>query len=153
MIKFLRTREKYGPFSNFSKHAIIVSEEEWSTTEAWYQAEKFTDLLIREYIRTAPTPKEAKNRAYEYPDKVRPDWENVKIGIMRDAVHYKITAHPEIKDLLLSTGDEELVEDNKKDQFWGIGNGTGQNWLGKLWMELREELKQAEARKLPYDLC
>lgn len=47
-----------------------------------------------------------------------------------------------LKEMLLATGDEELVEENAwGDQYWGVCNGDGQNKLGKILMRAREELK------------
>ena len=51
-------------------------------------------------------------------------------------------ADPELRNLLLATGDEELIEGNYwGDTYWGVCNGVGQNKLGKLLMQVREEIK------------
>jgi len=69
------------------------------------------------------------------------DWEEVKDGIMLDALRLKFTQHSELKELLLSTGDEEIIEDSPIDSYWGCGSdGEGKNMLGKLLMKLRSEL-------------
>jgi ribA/ribD-fused uncharacterized protein len=61
---------------------------------------------------------------------------------MREAIRFKFTNHEDIKEILLSTGEDELVEDSPIDYYWGIGaDGTGKNMLGKLLMELRTDLK------------
>jgi len=73
--------------------------------------------------------------------KVRPDWEQVKLEIMYKALEAKFTQNPKLKKLLLSTGDAKLIENNPKDDFWGIGvDKTGENHLGKLLMKLRDTL-------------
>jgi hypothetical protein len=81
-----------------------------------------------------------------YPDvTIRPDWEQVKVSEMRRALRAKFDRiyRPGLCDMLLSTGNLEIVEANPRDSFWGAGpDGTGQNKLGNLLMELRAQLRQ-----------
>ena len=73
---------------------------------------------------------------------LRPDWEAVKDDVMRVAVRAKFTQHEELRELLLSTGDEALVEHTTNDAYWGDGgDGSGKNMLGKILMEVRAELR------------
>ena len=61
-------------------------------------------------------------------------------GIVRD----KFTRNPELKRLLLATGDAVLIEGNTwGDRFWGVDKrtGKGENHLGLILMDIREELK------------
>lgn len=153
MIKFWKTREAYGFLSNFSKHSILVDGKMYSTTEHYYQSKKFTDPAFQEVVRLLKTAREAKDIAsgdkpymvdgvqVEMP-KLRPDWETVKYGIMKDALRYKAQQHDGIRHDLLATGEEVLAEDTPYDYIWGLGvDGTGKNLLGKAWMEIREELR------------
>lgn len=74
---------------------------------------------------------------------LRPDWNEVKVSIMRNVLALKFRQNPDLREKLLATGEAELIEGNHwKDTFWGVCNGVGENWLGKLLMELREELKK-----------
>lgn len=76
---------------------------------------------------------------------LRKDWESVKITIMLEVLYAKFTQHPELKSLLLSTEEKEIVEHTTKDSFWGDGgDGSGKNMLGKCLMKIREILKQKE---------
>lgn len=64
---------------------------------------------------------------------------------MRDAVRAKFTQHDELKALLLSTGNALLVEHTENDSYWGDGgDGSGKNRLGRILMQIRDELKDAE---------
>jgi hypothetical protein len=49
-------------------------------------------------------------------------------------------------ELLLNTGDLPIVEQSRKDRFWGAvpveGKLVGANVLGRLLMELRETVRQ-----------
>jgi predicted NAD-dependent protein-ADP-ribosyltransferase YbiA (DUF1768 family) len=54
-------------------------------------------------------------------------------------------AHPELQELLLATGDQEIQEGNNwNDRFWGVCDGEGENILGKLLMGLRRSLREDE---------
>jgi len=49
---------------------------------------------------------------------------------------------PELRKLLLETGEHELIEGNNwGDRFWGVVDGVGDNHLGKLLMKIRAELR------------
>ena len=82
---------------------------------------------------------------------VRRDWESVKVGIMRAAVLAKFTQHAKLRDLLLSTGNATIVEHTENDDYWGDGgDGTRKNMLGRILMNVREQLqKDAAALRLP----
>jgi predicted NAD-dependent protein-ADP-ribosyltransferase YbiA (DUF1768 family) len=42
---------------------------------------------------------------------------------------------------LAATANAELVEGNRhRDRFWGVWGDKGQNWLGRILMEVRAEL-------------
>ena len=63
-------------------------------------------------------------------------------AVMRRAVLKKFETHADIRALLLSTGDEKLVEKTTDDHYWGVGtNGTGKNRLGQILMEVRQILR------------
>jgi ribA/ribD-fused uncharacterized protein len=73
---------------------------------------------------------------------LRPDWEEVKDDVMREAVLAKFIQHPEIREVLLGTGNALLVEHTKNDSYWGDGgHGHGKNMLGIILMEVRERLR------------
>lgn len=83
--------------------------------------------------------------AQEHKSYQRSDWDQVKVGYMRRILHAKADQHEYVRRKLLGTGDRELVENSWRDDFWGWGpNRDGQNMLGKLWMEVRAELRAAE---------
>jgi ribA/ribD-fused uncharacterized protein len=80
--------------------------------------------------------------------KLRRDWEAVKVGIMRKAVMAKFTQHEELRTLLLSTADAKIVEHAENDNYWGNGgDGSGKNMLGRILMQVREELRQSAGAK------
>ena len=143
-INFYRSTDDYGEFSNFSRHSIWLDGARWPTSEHYFQAQKFHDATYRERIRRAPSPMEAANLGRDRRQKLRSDWESVKVEIMRKALQAKFTQHDELKALLLSTGDAKLVEHTTNDNYWGDGgDGRGRNMLGQLLMQVRSELRDA----------
>ena len=133
----------YYMFSNFSSFALEWRGCLWPTSEHAYQAAKFEDSGVSSKIRTALSAHDAKKIAHANADKVRRNWDEIKMDIMEDILRNKLGQNPYIQQKLLETGDMEIVEDSPKDSFWGRGpDWNGENNLGKLWMKLRKELRQ-----------
>jgi ribA/ribD-fused uncharacterized protein len=143
-IYFYSRSSQYGEFSNFSPHGFELDGAFWPTVEHYFQAQKFPGTEHAETIRLAEKPAVAKRLGRSRKVTLRPDWDQVKDDVMRRAVRRKFESHPELRDLLLSTGDEELVENAPGDYYWGCGKtGTGRNMLGKILMEVRASLGAA----------
>lgn len=144
-VLFYSTKGPYGCFSNFSPHSILVKGKRYKTCEHFYQSSKFnpTDLLYAHKIASAKTPKEAALLGRDKKRKLlRPDWEEVKLDVMRSALRHKVEQHEDVKHTLLKTEYRKIVEDSPHDSFWGWGpDQKGENWLGRLWMEIRAELR------------
>jgi len=141
-IYFYSTREQYGCFSNFSPHGFEL-DGWWHTSEHYFQAQKFIGTPYVAHIRQLKTPKEAATMGRNRKLPLRPDWEQVKDDIMRQGVQRKFETHPDIRDILLSTGNELIVENSPTDYYWGCGaDGSGKNMLGQILVEVREILYQ-----------
>jgi ribA/ribD-fused uncharacterized protein len=113
------------------------------TAEHAFQAQKATNAEDFKRILDQPTPSDAKFMARNI--RLREGWDEIKIAVMRRVLEYKFK-DLDLQQWLLDTGDEELIEENWwMDDFWGVddihGLG-GQNWLGKLLMEIRSMLKE-----------
>jgi ribA/ribD-fused uncharacterized protein len=142
-IYFYTTIDQYGCFSNFSRHGFELDGQYWPTAEHYFQAQKFPGTEYQRRIARARTPKEAAQLGRDRSVALRADWESVKDGVMRRAVLRKFETHPDIRAILLGTGDEELVENAPGDYYWGCGaDGTGQNKLGRILMEVRSTLRE-----------
>lgn len=144
-IYFYVEREKpYGCFSNFSAHGFVLDELYWQTSEHYFQAQKFVGTPYLEKIRQLKTPKDAANLGRDRSLPLRPDWEQVKDEVMRRAVLQKFSTHAEIREILLATGNESIVENSPFDYYWGCGkDGSGKNKLGQMLMEVRGILQNA----------
>ncbi len=78
---------------------------------------------------------------------LRTDWERVKDEIMQQAVLQKFKTHADIREILLATGDELIVENSPIDYYWGCGkDGSGKNRLGEILITVREILRQQQNR-------
>ncbi|MWC27338.1 NADAR family protein [Paenibacillus sp. MMS18-CY102] len=140
-IKFYETNKPYGCFSNFSKHPIELDNKRWATVEHYFQAMKFANTSFEEEIRLLRTPMEAAIAGRDRNKPLRKDWEEMKEAIMRRAIAAKCEQHESVRDILVSTGNCLLIEHTKNDSFWGDGgDGSGQNKLGQMLMEIRSEL-------------
>jgi len=140
-ILFYSVGDEFGEFSNFAAFPIKLAGKQWSTSEHYFQAQKFLDATDREQVRLAKTPALAARLGRDRTKKLRPDWDSVRVSIMRQAVEAKFRQHPSLQELLLSTGDAVLVEHTANDDFWADGgDGSGQNMLGRILMEVREVL-------------
>lgn len=134
-------------FSNFSAFAIKKDGEFWMTAEHLYQAEKFTDRRFRNEIQWATSAHAAKMMARIHPELKRPDWDEQKLSVMERILRLKIDQHPYVRQKLIETGDCTMVEDSPKDSFWGRGEDwKGKNHLGRLWMKIREEIRERSVR-------
>jgi ribA/ribD-fused uncharacterized protein len=158
-------KQTYSWLSNFYLSPVKYEGFWFPCSENAYQAKKSSHLSneeIARYIGTENISLNTKNLGYCYFSRikpaeakkmgriipVRPDWETIKVDVMKDIVRLKFTQSSELRKFLLATGDEELVEGNTwHDNFWGdcscnnCRSIKGTNMLGKILMEVREELK------------
>lgn len=133
---------KYYFLSNFYPCEILWEGKVWKTAEHIYQAMRTDHPLHREEILRAPTPGKAKRLGRQAPQ--REDWEEVKDEVMSEIVLQKFKQHKDLRKKLLATGDAELIEENWwGDTYWGVHKGEGDNRLGKILMNTREEIRNA----------
>lgn len=131
---------EYFYLNNFYSSGFHYKDMYYPTVEHFFQSRKTTDSIVSEAIRTAATPYQAAYLGRNC--QLKPNWEHIKIRIMRMALVLKFQQHQYLKGFLLSTGKQELIHGNKhNDTFWGVCNGYGQNKLGILLMELREKFQ------------
>ncbi|KAI8912157.1 hypothetical protein DFJ77DRAFT_467136 [Powellomyces hirtus] len=149
-------------------------DREYCTSEHAFQAAKFLhpeanehSLAFGDEIRKASTPNKARILALQktgggyawrtqlndvilaYKEKgvvIRPDWVNIRDHIMREILLCKFSQNLHCKKVLMGTGDMHLVEHTKRDSYWGDGgDGSGQNRLGELLMEVRDTIRNTNA--------
>jgi hypothetical protein len=144
VIRFYLASDAYGEFSNFARFAITLGGQRWPTSEHYFQAQKFAGTRHEEEIRWARKPRLAAEMGRDRKRPLRADWEAVKDDVMLAALRAKFSQHAQLRALLLSTGDALLVEHTANDRYWGDGgDGSGENRLGRLLMQVRDELRVA----------
>lgn len=125
-------RGKYRFLSNF----YPTPHCPWQTVEHFFQASKALTKAPHKHVLTAPSPSEAKRRGARVI--LRPDWEEIKVDVMRDALALKFAYDSPLANMLLATEHRLLIEGNTwGDTFWGQCKGFGHNMLGVLLMERR----------------
>lgn len=151
---FLKTKEKYGGLSNMAGgFPLRVNGIPIRSTEALYQACRFPHRPeVQRLIIEQKSPMSAKMKSKPHRADSRPDWEHdeVRVKVMRWCLRVKLAQNWEkFSQILLETGDWHIVEQSRKDDFWGAKPMDdqillGANVLGRLLKQLRGELLAAE---------
>lgn len=153
---FRITKERFGGLSNMaSGFPLEVNGIRIWSCEALYQACRFPHLpYVQKLIIRERSPMTAKMVSKPYRKDSRPDWEKINVRVMRWCLRVKLGQNWEtFGSLLLATGHHPIVEESKRDKFWAaepLEDGTlvGGNVLGRLLMELREELRGSHSDHL-----
>lgn len=157
-IHFYRANEKpYGVFSNLYRREIEIAGLRFPTNEHAYQFLKPRDARVRDWLMAAPAPSLVALAAHAMPGgeadpaeimgrtadallgfHIRPGWSLLRYPWMFDCQGAKFEQHADLRELLLSTEDAEIVEAGKIDddagRRWGRVNGKGHNYLGRMLM-------------------
>lgn len=120
---------------------VLFDGEVYSSVEHAFQAAKVSDLEKRKEIRDASSIKEMRKigRSVKLPD----NWVNDRIEVMKKLLQSKFNDNLALKFQLALTGDSDLVQGGMTngDRFWGVDEfGVGENKLGQLLMEVRQEI-------------
>lgn len=134
---------RYLFLSNFYVAPIVIKGIVYASGEHAFNAAKTVDQSERQWVRSAPSPAEAKRRGRKVT--LRAGWdETVRFRAMRSVLHAKFD-DPEMRERLLATGRAYLVEGNVwHDQVWGDCRCAqhrsipGENHLGRMLMEQRD---------------
>jgi len=140
---------EYAFLSNFYEQPIKYFEMTFQTAEHMFNALKTNDITEAYHVMSAPTPGIAKSRGRKVT--LKDNWDDVeRFRAMRRTLGAKFMMNPEMAHKLISTGVTYLEEGNWwHDNVWGVCNcgqwtckGQGQNHLGKMLMELRDDLNK-----------
>lgn len=134
-------RGKYHFLSNFYEAPTEYNGLCYHNNEAAFQAQKcLSDEEKQMFLELEGGQAKRLGRRVS----LRSDWEEVKVTIMEEIVRAKFTQNPDLKEMLLATGNKKLIEGNTwNDTFWGVSlkTGNGKNHLGNILMKVREELR------------
>ncbi len=144
-----------SPFSQWFRCSFTDGGNTFNCAEQFMMHGKavlFDDAEVAEKILTAAHPRDHTalgRKAKSFDDKV---WKRSREQIVLAGNRAKFSQNPELKELLLATKGTELVEASPYDKIWGIGLAAsdprahdpsqwkGQNLLGRILTQLREEL-------------
>lgn len=130
----------YAFLSNFAPVVVEYDGVEYRSVEHAYQAAKTFHDEERRRIARCETAGQAKRMGRTV--HMREDWPEVRIDVMLTLLRRKF-AHPDYRHRLMATESREIVEINGwGDTFWGVCRGNGENHLGKLLMQVREEIRR-----------
>ena len=133
--------------SNFYECPVTYDGLTYRNNEAAFQAQKCINLKDREQFTTLNSS-EAKKLGRRVV--LRKDWEDIKVQVMKEIVTAKFEQNEDLQQKLLDTGDAYLEEGNTwGDRVWGTVNGKGANNLGKILMEVRENIRLEKDK----DIC
>jgi ribA/ribD-fused uncharacterized protein len=151
VVVIFKTKEGFGGLSNMaSGYPLQVNGVRILTSEAMYQACRFPHLPeLQKEIISQHSPMTAKMKSKPHRMESRSDWDKVRFKVMRWCLRVKLAQnYEEFGQLLIATHEKQIVEQSRKDDYWGAKlvdeSGdilVGQNVLGRLLMELREKLK------------
>jgi ribA/ribD-fused uncharacterized protein len=153
---FRKTHEAFGGLSNMaSDFPLVVNRVSIRSSEALYQACRYPKLPdVQKSIIEQKSPMAAKMVGKPFREESRSDWDRARVRIMRWCLRVKLAQNwSAFSALLLSTEDRQIVEDSSRDRFWGAipedeDTLVGDNTLGRLLTELREDLRTPTADAL-----
>ena len=145
-------------FSQWFPAAFTADGDTYATAEHWMMAEKarlFADEAVRQRVLAAKSPGEAKKLGRQVKNFDPARWDEVKFNLVVAGNYHKFSQHPALRDYLLGTGDQVLVEASPVDAIWGNGLAAdhpdaaqparwpGENLLGFALMAVRDQLRTA----------
>ena len=155
-IAFTKVDLPFGWLGNMSNFPIRYEGLLYKNSEALFKCLRFEGFPeIQKKIFIQKSPMAAKMIAKKYKSILSDNGYHFfgaqDVKLMEKVLFEKIRNHPRLKKMLQDTGDSRIIEDCTKrkggsGKFWGAclenGEWVGENMLGKLWMKIRDDLKQ-----------
>lgn len=147
-IKFYKEYGDLGYLASYSNHGFIKNGIYYQTTEHYYQSKKFKEQTVIKKILMAPTPRIASSIGRNRENCLRKNWRLVKNDVMYEAVFYKFFFNLDIRENLLATGNEEIIEETEKENYWGCGpKKDGKNNYGKILELVRDNIRRINMKE------
>ena len=132
---------QYRFLSNFYPCTVEFEGYTYLSSEAAYQANKFTDSPTFPIDFPNLNAREARRQGQIMP--ARKDWDKDKLNVMYRILRAKFSQNKDLRERLIDTKHAYLEETNYwHDTFWGVYNGQGMNHLGRLLMVVRDEINE-----------
>jgi ribA/ribD-fused uncharacterized protein len=145
-------------FGQWTPSRFVVDGVTYGCAEQFMMAEKarlFGDEATRGKILAAGSPRQHKALGRTVAGFVQAVWDRECLEIVVRGNRAKFGQNPDLRDVLLATGDKLLVEASPLDRLWGVGlraddpkihdtsRWRGKNLLGEALMRVRAELREA----------
>ncbi len=154
-IGFYRPNKPYGEFSNWYETTIFINNTKFISSEQafmYYKAILFGDNATALRILESKSQKQIKALGRQVANFDQQRWDNIKFNLMVKVNYYKFIEDPNLKYLLLETGDAYIYEDSPYDAIWGVGpKGDGQNLLGLALMKVRSWILEETTYEESYE--
>ncbi|KAJ7743176.1 hypothetical protein B0H16DRAFT_1562120 [Mycena metata] len=149
-IRFNGSTPPYNAFLNYSPHRIVYNDIEYPSAMHLHEAMRFlpNDPTLAQRIRSCPDGAQvhplSEQLARDYPASTRSDWPTAYLSCMEEAILHKFRQHPDLREMLLRTGDAPLIYADEHDSYWGEGmpGENGMNHLGHLLERVRMEIRR-----------
>lgn len=161
VVCFYHEYEENGCFSNWYPASFEYAGQNYNCVEQYMMYQKV--LMFRQYdlaekILKSNNPSEIKRLGRtRFPEFNSDVWDRTSYAIVKRGVRAKFEQNKDILQVLLDTQDNTLAECSLMDRKWGIGvaiddpdcsdpsKWNGKNYLGRILMEVRDELRRLSA--------
>lgn len=168
MMKYDFFYGRYHPLSHWYLSDFILSDMTFNCVEQWMMFSKaylFGDkeTAIKMLNESNPSNQRKLGRQVKY---FKNDiWEKKRENIIYKGNYVKFSQNSTLREYLLNTGNSILAEASPTDLVWGIGYGVhdenrlyperwrGKNLLGKILMQVREDLRKEQSKKQLHELA
>lgn len=136
-----RFSHEYRWLSNYYPSVICIDGITYATVEHAYHASKALDFSDKIRISRLISPIEARFLSYRIP--IRPEWDDsLRLSTMENILRLKFIPGSKLSYRLINTYPIILTDNNIVDSFWSLmDDNTGENNLGKILMNIREDLR------------
>lgn len=144
--------EKFAIYlSPYSAHAITIDGVIYPTVEHAFQCARYDDPDVVKLVCAATSPVLAWRVSAGYKHLTVADFAERKLEIMKNLMVLKVRQHEDVRQALLDSGNLAIVKHittgPPADGFWDDGeDGKGQNHIGRMWMEIRDELRKGNIK-------
>ena len=172
IIGFHREYEENGCFCNWYPAEFEYAGRHYLHSEQFMMYQKvmmFGQSALGDEIMHTADPEQCKILGREFFDGFDAAlWKKTRFVVVKRGIRAKFSQNPQMMETLLATGNAILAECSPRDKDWGILLSTsdpevqditkwrGENLLGQVLMEVREELREEirvteNGETLPYE--
>lgn len=144
-ILFSTRYKNYGFLCNSYLSEMIIDKQQYYHVEGYFQSMKLKNIddIASQRIKQLENPIECERivKSVLLTKEQIDHWNSIRYNIMKKGVYTKFTSSKYLQQLLIQTGNSNIINDIEHDSYWGVGyDKKGLNMLGKILMDVRQEL-------------